>query len=291
MRYAQMVDSLNAVRKILKIKARMIQFKNKNLRGQRDGTRSRSVIDRVHERARASAAKYRAAREAYFTLAGEGEWEKRMRVLEDGDIRGYQDANQRRERVGRKGTLEDDQVVVVEVPRQEEGSGISLLNEPRSRRDGTGETRRTLSWIWTVGYTTSAEDESDDILQVEWAKSRARTMRAKEEVLLLKEEMRRALAFLEWKAQWWTERGSRWAGATSSLSEGISAYASAQASLQSSLSNHFRELWKAPLTTIDESMAEDDDDDEDDDEDDDADDETDGESEVEDQGDEDEDNN
>ncbi|PPQ85803.1 hypothetical protein CVT26_004590 [Gymnopilus dilepis] len=50
LRAAQCSDSLESLRRILRIKSRMIQFKNKNICGQRDGTRSRAVIDRVHER-------------------------------------------------------------------------------------------------------------------------------------------------------------------------------------------------------------------------------------------------
>jgi len=69
----------------------MIQFKNKNLRGQRAGTRSRAVIDRVHERARVAADKYRIARRAKLALSGTGDWEKTLRLLEDGDVRSYQD--------------------------------------------------------------------------------------------------------------------------------------------------------------------------------------------------------
>ena len=40
-------------------------------------------------------------------------------------------------------------------------------------------------------------------LKTEYAKSRARVNRWKEEVLLVKEEMRRTVAFLLWKAKWW----------------------------------------------------------------------------------------
>jgi len=45
LRAAQCQDALDGVRHILKIKTRMIAFKNRNIRGQRQGTRSRAVID------------------------------------------------------------------------------------------------------------------------------------------------------------------------------------------------------------------------------------------------------
>jgi len=42
-------------------------------------------------------------------------------------------------------------------------------------------------------------------LHIEWAKSRARAQRWHEEVLLLKEEMRRVLVYFEYKVSWWVE--------------------------------------------------------------------------------------
>ena len=46
-----------------------------------------------------------------------------------------------------------------------EGDGISLWDQERTKRDGTGETRRTLSWIWTTkSRNASEDDETDDIL-------------------------------------------------------------------------------------------------------------------------------
>jgi hypothetical protein len=40
-------------------------------------------------------------------------------------------------------------------------------------------------------------------MRVEWAKTHARANRQKEEVLLLTEEMRHVVAYLDWKASWW----------------------------------------------------------------------------------------
>ena len=145
-------------------------------------------------------------------LCGGGDCEAVLRVLMDTDIRAYQDKNRFRIRRGRLGTLEDDQVeaagatMTTEDINMEDGAGISLDDEDRSKRDGTGETHRTMSWIWTTKSRTAQDgDETDDILRSEWAKSRARANRCKEEVLLLKEEMRRVLVFLEWKSKWWLE--------------------------------------------------------------------------------------
>ncbi|KAF8151059.1 hypothetical protein BJ912DRAFT_938171 [Pholiota molesta] len=246
-RDAQLPDSLENVKRILKIKSRMIAFKNKNIRGQRDGTRSRAVIDRVHDRARYSAEKYREARTAKYALTGPGEWETKYRVLEDGDVRGYQDPNRLRQRVGRRGVLEDDQLEGPTGVLLEDSEEFTLFDETRRRRDGTGETRRTLSWIWLTTPSSASDDDKDDVLRSEWARSRARATRGREEVMILKEEMRRVLAYLEWKATWWRAREHGRDGITKDLMEGLASYSRSQARLQESLAAHFRRLWASPL--------------------------------------------
>jgi hypothetical protein len=279
-RTASCYDSLDAIRNVLNVKSRLVYFKNKSSRGQREGNRSRTIIDRVHERARVAAERYRAARRGKLALAGAGDWGEVLRVLEDGDIRGYQDVDKLRTRVGRPGTLEDGQLAEMEVRTAAEqmgmaaddaeeqigtaadgddddvasidSPGINLFTEKRHKRDGTGQTRRTLSWIWTSGTRSpNPEDEGDDILQVEWAKSRARVGRCREEVLLLKEEMRRVVAFLNWKTTWWMDRQSMRGGVSDAVSkdlhEGLTAYAEGQADLQKGLCEHFCMLWKLPL--------------------------------------------
>jgi len=251
LRSAQCQDALEGVRHILKIKTRMIAFKNRNIRGQREGTRSRAVIDRVHERARNMAQKYRAARAAKMKLVGPGLWEEVFRVLEDGDVQGYQDAQRLRPRLGQRGVQEDDAATGSGNQDQmdvDEDSDITLMPQERSRKDGTGETRRTLSWIWLAPRTTGAnDDEQDDLLRVEWAKSQARALRASEEVMRLKEEMRRVLESLKWKAEWWKQRPQRQDSIGKGLQEAQNSYAQTQSTIQSALANQFENLWRTPL--------------------------------------------
>ena len=90
------------------------------------------------------------------------------------------------------------------------------------------------------------DNEDDEILQIEWAKSRARAARATEEVLLLREEMRRVIEFLRWKSEWWMSRTERQPPDTA-LAEGLRAYANKQSLLQKGLSQHFQTIWQAPL--------------------------------------------
>ncbi|CAA7259593.1 unnamed protein product [Cyclocybe aegerita] len=65
--------------------SRMVAFKNKNIHGQRDGTRSRSVINRVHKHAQAAAEKYQAAHLAKMALLGPCKWEMELQELLDAD--------------------------------------------------------------------------------------------------------------------------------------------------------------------------------------------------------------
>lgn len=80
---------------------------------------------------------------------------------------------------------------------------------------------------------------------MEWCKARARAHRWEEEVLLLREEMRRVLAFFEWQAGWWDKQGARRQFVSHEFTEGALAYAHRQATLRRRMSTHFRSLWEA----------------------------------------------
>ncbi|EDR02155.1 uncharacterized protein LACBIDRAFT_332551 [Laccaria bicolor S238N-H82] len=166
-----------SLRHVLRVKSQMILFKNK----------TSGVREMVHARAWAAAAKYRLARLAKLSLSGPGAWESTLRVLLDSDIRAYSDPEKMRVPVGWRGTLEHESEEVEESgPSNTQAREIDLRPEIRGRRDGTGDTQRTLSWIWQMdGFAVSGEDAEDDILRSEWAKSRARANRAEEEVLLV----------------------------------------------------------------------------------------------------------
>lgn len=255
LRTAQCYDLLEKIRHVLRVKSRMVLFKNKNIRGQVAGTRSRTVINRVQDRAKYLAQHYRIARTAKFSLSGVGDWEHCLRELKDGDVRSYQDSDRLKTRKGRKGTLEDDQLVAEVEACDERDVGVDLIADTRSRRDGTGETRRTLSWIWLVerrdgAYEGEGSSSNDDILRAEWAKSRARATRATEEVRMLREEMRRLVEFLNWKARWWTERQTLRLVKSPALQEGIFSYAIKQARVQRELCGLAQGLFKTPLENM-----------------------------------------
>jgi hypothetical protein len=61
-----------------------------------------------------------------------------------------------------------------------------------------------------------------------------------EEVMILEEEMRRTLRYLEWQAAWWEERQAGRLRASPQVQDGVRAYALRQAALHRHLAAHFK---------------------------------------------------
>ncbi|KAJ7713592.1 hypothetical protein B0H14DRAFT_3523331 [Mycena olivaceomarginata] len=79
----------------------------------------------------------------------------------------------------------------------------------RAPRNAPGTSRRVMSWIWTApGVFDDEEVHLHDSIRVEWCRARARKTRWCEEVMLLREEMRRVLRYLDWEVGWWRERAA-----------------------------------------------------------------------------------
>jgi hypothetical protein len=68
-------------------------------------------------------------------------------------------------------------------------------------------------------------------------------MRFSEEVVLLQEEMRRVLRFMDWHAGWWMDQRHRLTGLPDAEAEGMAAYANRQAVIRKDLANKFRQQW------------------------------------------------
>lgn len=263
LRTAQCSSSLHGLRQVLQLKTRMVYFKNKNITGQRKGTCSRSFIDRVHQRAIHVVQKYRAARHAKFKLEGPGDWENTFKELKNDDVRSYS-VRQKKPEPLRRGIWEDGHGPPSPTPSEDElesgksesksESDLEMEDDAarqterqqlKKRKKGTGETRKELSWIWTTASASTQTEDADHILRAEWAKSRARTDRAREEVELLLEEMRRVLAFLEHVTRVWGDRiVQRASSVDTALMEGLQSYGNKQILFQQSLLASFRILWK-----------------------------------------------
>lgn len=257
LRDGQLRNSLDRLRIQLHYKHRLLAYKERNSRHQRQNMRSRQHLETNEVKIIAVANKYRAAREAKLGLIGPGDWEKEWRVLAHTDVRRLH-----------------------EVQLTENPDG-----EPLSRRQVITEGRRQLSWIWLGADKSDGSDLPGmadgecvalriccimliqrSALRGEWLRARARCARYKEEVVVVKDEQRRTLVALEKYALQWEERGSTGSARTASeeLREGIVAYAAEQAALHRALASKFRELWKArvvavqPADETDEGMEADD---------------------------------
>jgi hypothetical protein len=85
-------------------------------------------------------------------------------------------------------------------------------------------------------------------MRVEWAKTHARANRWQEEVMLVTEEMRRVVAFLDWKANWWRAQGQCRMDLRGDIKDGLMAYANRQGHLMQHLAETFAALWCPMLT-------------------------------------------
>lgn len=85
-------------------------------------------------------------------------------------------------------------------------------------------------------------------MRVEWAKSHARAQRWSEEVVLVIEEMRRVIKYLDWKASWWRDQATlRSSTARPDIISGLHAYAERQADLMVLMAKSFASSWYSIL--------------------------------------------
>jgi hypothetical protein len=209
LRIAQANDALVDIRRLRRVLTGVLQFKQLNTAGtgQKYNTRVRDLYSGFQTKVRLAAERYRAAYKAISVLDPFGTWSQHLRVLHDEDIRG-------------PGRDSDESIL--------------------------GEGQREMSWIWLVSNAAAQPDEAqelDNSLRIEWAHVRARALRWIEETILIPEEMRRVLAFSEWKAWWWLRQAQKRSNISPALHSGLSAYAHKQASIYRQRACHFGGQW------------------------------------------------
>ncbi|TFK81406.1 hypothetical protein K466DRAFT_502162 [Polyporus arcularius HHB13444] len=222
LRESQCRDALQNIRNKLHTLDHLYLYKKTQVRHQGPNTRARGEITTQDVRKGRAVTKYRLAHRAKFALSGHGDWEKELRVLNDEDVRGIQDDDPETEKKKRK--------------------------RSRSDKEIPAEGRRKISWIWRSSDLDDSEDRNDS-LKVEWFKSRARTMRWKEEIVLLLEEMRRVLATHSYDEERWRAHAKTCAHQDPAIYEGMVAYALKQARIRRRMRAVFR------LVCIDEARS------------------------------------
>ncbi|KAG2112092.1 hypothetical protein DEU56DRAFT_749461, partial [Suillus clintonianus] len=221
LRFAQAHDTLRSLRSNLRAQTAILKYKDRNLRGQGSNTRARNTLKGVDARIEAASTRYQDERRALVILAPiveETGWQASLRPLDRQDIRGMSDV---------------------------------LWGET--------EGRRKLSWIWNMRGAHGDElddDGSMEDMRIEWCKARARAMRWKEELELLREEMRRTLQFFDWQAMSWDERADQnWSGSPAER-EGRIAYARRQAALRRALRDTCHSSWADTRSFVDQFHGE-----------------------------------
>ena len=85
-------------------------------------------------------------------------------------------------------------------------------------------------------------------MEVEWAKTKARTNRWDEEYILTVKEMHWTIAFLHWKAKWWMLHAYAHGNVSMALTSGLSVYVHKQATVYKGLAHSFAGKWYPLLT-------------------------------------------
>ncbi|KAF7317929.1 CxC2 domain-containing protein [Mycena kentingensis (nom. inval.)] len=107
----------------------------------------------------------------------------------------------------------------------------------RQTKVSSGESKRAVSWIWTMTGLTGGEASLEDSLHVEWSKAYARVRWWREEVRILEEEQRRYPISLAHEEKQWEKRKevAVQLGGDKRVVEGRVAYAAKQAAVYGDL--------------------------------------------------------
>ncbi|KAJ7023233.1 hypothetical protein C8F04DRAFT_1193689 [Mycena alexandri] len=184
-------EVLDGLRDGLRTRTATTRFKVRNWSGQRALTRGQGILGLVNLKIHTCKLRYRYTRQALLKLKGHGEWEDRLRVLTEDDVRALNERALTDEEKSERERLRAAGEMV------EEG-GIALAGDLVS-----GETHRTLSWIWYAVQKKEKgkeEEKLHEALHVEWW--------WREELVLVEEEMWRTIEYGAWAEERWRARAS-----------------------------------------------------------------------------------
>ncbi|KAJ7774532.1 hypothetical protein DFH07DRAFT_767230 [Mycena maculata] len=192
-------------------------------RARAQGAVQSEKIAALNSHVRRAAAQYRVARRALVTLGRvlklhESEWT--LQDLKGDDIRG--------------------------LPQSRFGDPERQQGKKGKKKAKVQQPERPISWIWiNRGEEGEPGDQAamDEAVWIEWAKTRARAMRWREEVDLLEEEMRRTQAFHLWRVEWWEQWVGQRGLEEGPQLEGETAYVLRQAVIQRTLEKRCAREW------------------------------------------------
>ncbi|KAJ8481555.1 hypothetical protein ONZ45_g15279 [Pleurotus djamor] len=247
--------ALNALRNLLFIKSRLLNYKDRHVRHQGPNTRTRTLINRNETKIKVQVAKFQQSWLALKQLVG-NESELPWPALTKADVRCMADpdtSNRRQVRLARaserrrpdtiEAVVHDHSTDTHDDDNSDDDDDDPVDNDPMETEEVVArESRREVSWIWCYSSGKQSSDAMEQALRVEWAKSWARSRRWTEEVSLLKEEMRRTLVSLRALADSWKSKATAPAPHPEYQS-GLAAYAHSQAELRYLLANSFERQW------------------------------------------------
>ena len=213
LRCAQATHFLDAIRLFRRLIRAVTKKTRVHIYGtQRTTTRTHGLYDRATTKQARAVSGYWASWNAISALAPNeefGSWKTTFLELKDNDIRG-----------------------------------------PGCETDEPSASHFVQSWIWTTSPHIPTSTEDSDLqatVRVEWCKAQARAKRYKEEVELVVEEMRRTLAYFEWKACEWERYATTpplgGQAIDKTTAAGITSYAYKQASIQREMIKVFFDDW------------------------------------------------
>ncbi|KAF7353234.1 CxC2 domain-containing protein [Mycena sanguinolenta] len=235
LRVGQANEALHEVRRLLLVRTHLYKMKDTQSRGVRANMRSQDKIVALNNQIERAAAQYRVAWTALATLGAvlrRREWERTLKELKADDVRG--------------------------LPQSQFHDPERKKKSNKRRRRKKPRVERPVSWIWITqaGEPDPADGPAmNEAVRIDWAKTRARCHRWREEVDLLEEEMARVLRYCDWQSSWWMQQQGRRQVDNTQL-EGETAYAVRQAAIQTQLARGFLREWAHLPTLIRQGRAE-----------------------------------
>ncbi|KAJ7773599.1 hypothetical protein DFH07DRAFT_952645 [Mycena maculata] len=224
MREGEAGEALDIVQLGLRTRTMTNRYKLQNWTGQGMMTRAQGILRQINIKIHAGKLRYRYARAALLALRGHGVWEERLKVLGDDDVR----------------ALNERALTAEEKAQNEHWAEIG-----GAFVEGGGG-------VGARGGEEAAEDGLHEALRLEWCKAYARTRRYSEDVRLLREEMRRTIAFgYTEAAKWDMLAGEELPGSDAATTEGRQAYAAEHAATERETCAELERRWVGILRKAD----------------------------------------
>ncbi|KZS94987.1 hypothetical protein SISNIDRAFT_396790, partial [Sistotremastrum niveocremeum HHB9708] len=199
--------ALTSLRRAIRCKIKVYKSKKANVRGIRDNTRAGTVVAQYQQKISTAADIYRLAYNALHSLDPGGEWLESYKPLRPTDCTGPQLQDQ-----------DDDQGTSAHRHRQHDIGALSEFGH------------EIMLMILLA-------------MRVDWVKAYSRKQRWIEEKELVVEEMRRVLAFYDWKSEWWLQRLDQRGEASDVVRAGLNAYCHKQSNMWKTMASQCATMW------------------------------------------------